>query len=49
MLGSQYWREKADEYRKLAETADNDMDREAYLKLAENCDELAERQEQFAK
>ena len=45
---SDYWRSKADEYRILAESADDAEAREAFLRLAEDCDALAWRQDCMA-
>ena len=45
---SDYWRSKADEYRILAESADDAEAREAFLRLAEDCDALARRQDCMA-
>jgi hypothetical protein len=45
--GPDYWRQKAAEYRASAQAAVDPDVRDAYLTLAENCDALAERQEQM--
>lgn len=42
-----YWRRKAAEYRATARSAQDPDVRNAYLTLADNCDALAERQEQM--
>ena len=43
-----YWRSQAEEYRVLAESADDVEDQNAFYRLAGDCDALAMRQECLA-
>ena len=44
-IKSTIWRDRAEEYRRFAEEAGSAEGRRAYLGIAENCDEMAERLE----
>ena len=44
MQGPEYWRRKATEYQTFADQASDETVRTAYLRLAQNCLALADRQ-----
>ena len=41
------WRDRAEEYRQFADEAETEPAREAYLDVARNCEQIAERIERF--